>query len=132
MADSSSVLVIISYSKLGFCGGVEPNPVCSTPVRGLVLASLFLGLCVIWLLVVWFFSRECWRGSVGKTSSSWWLGELLSLIVERLYIQGAWTEQRFPLSSFEVSRVWSYRLAAKAAAISVVWVQKWRISGGGL
>ncbi|KAG5397103.1 hypothetical protein IGI04_018917 [Brassica rapa subsp. trilocularis] len=112
MADSSSVLVIVSYSKLGLCGGVEPNPARSTPVRGLVLA--------------------CWRGWVGKASSSWWLGELLSLIVERLYIQGAWTEQRFSLSSFEVSGVWSYRLAGEAAAISVVWVQKWRISGGGL
>lgn len=41
-------------------------------------------------------------------------------------------EQRFPLSSFEVSGVWSYRLAGQAAAILVVWVQKWRIPGGGL
>ncbi|CAN7069890.1 unnamed protein product [Brassica rapa subsp. trilocularis] len=26
-------------------------------------ASPAMGLCVIWLLVVWFLSRECWRGS---------------------------------------------------------------------
>ncbi|KAG5393563.1 hypothetical protein IGI04_023526 [Brassica rapa subsp. trilocularis] len=86
----------------------------------------------LWLLVVWVFSRECWRGSVGKASFSWWLGELFSLIVEHLSIQGAWTEQRFPLSSFEVPGCWSYRLAGEAAAISVVWVQNWRVPGGGL
>ena len=40
MADSSSVLVIFSYSKLGLCGGVEPNPARSTPVRGHVLAAV--------------------------------------------------------------------------------------------
>ncbi|KAF3569234.1 hypothetical protein DY000_02019235 [Brassica cretica] len=121
MADLSSFLVIVSYSKLGLCGGVELNLARSTPVGGLVLAAVVsvpyfaspaMGLCVIWLLVVWFFSRECWRGSVGKVSSSWWLGELLSLIVERLCIQGMWTEQRFPLSSFEVPEFWSYRLGA--------------------
>ncbi|KAH0870464.1 hypothetical protein HID58_077486 [Brassica napus] len=51
---------------------------------------------------------------------------------ERVCIQGAWTEQRFPLLRFEVSGFWSYRLAGEAAAISVVWVQKWRVPGGGL
>ncbi|KAH0856342.1 hypothetical protein HID58_084603, partial [Brassica napus] len=39
----------------------------------------------------------------------------------------AWTEQRFPLSSFEVPGFWSYRLAGEAAAIRMVWVQKWRV-----
>ncbi|KAG5409888.1 hypothetical protein IGI04_006207 [Brassica rapa subsp. trilocularis] len=34
-------------------------------------------------------------------------------------IQGVWNEQRFPLSSYEVSGFWSYRLAGEAAAISV-------------
>ncbi|CAF1908769.1 unnamed protein product [Brassica oleracea var. botrytis] len=34
-------------------------------------------------------------------------------------IQGVWTEQRFPLSSYEVSGFSSYRLAGKTAAISV-------------
>ncbi|KAF2542460.1 hypothetical protein F2Q70_00034856 [Brassica cretica] len=60
------------------------------------------------------------------------LGELLSKEFGRLNIQGVWTELRFPLSSYEVSGSWSYRLAGKAAAISVVCVQKWRLSGGGL
>ncbi|KAH0873694.1 hypothetical protein HID58_071056, partial [Brassica napus] len=45
----------------------------------------------------------------------------------RLCIQGVWTEQRFPLLRFEVPGFWSYRLAGEAAAISVVWVQKWRV-----
>ncbi|KAL0834631.1 hypothetical protein Bca101_086520 [Brassica carinata] len=58
--------------------------------------------------------------------------ELLSKEFGRLNIQGVWTELRFPLSSYEVSGSWSYRLAGKATAISVVWVQKWRLSGGGL
>ncbi|CAF2152739.1 BnaA01g22470D [Brassica napus] len=44
----------------------------------------------------------------------------------RLCIQGVWTEQRFPLSSYEVSGSWSYRLAGEAAAISMVWYR----SGG--
>lgn len=52
---------------------------------------------------------------LGKASSSWWLGELLSLIVECLCIQGAWTEQWFPLSRFEVPGFWSYRLAASSS-----------------
>lgn len=52
---------------------------------------------------------------LGKASSSWCLGELLSLIVERLCIQGAWTEQWFPLSRFEVPGFWSYRLAASSS-----------------
>ena len=60
------------------------------------------------------------------------LGELLSKAFGRVDIQGVWTEQRFPLSSYEVSGSWSYRLAGEAAAISVVWVQKWRLLGGGL
>ncbi|WZZ25306.1 hypothetical protein YC2023_008707 [Brassica napus] len=60
------------------------------------------------------------------------LGELLSKEFGRLNIQGVWTELRFPLSSYEVSGSWSYRLVGKAAAISVVCVQKWRLSGGGL
>ncbi|KAH0913889.1 hypothetical protein HID58_028335 [Brassica napus] len=50
------------------------------------------------------------------------LGELLSKAFGRVDIQGVWTEQRFPLSSYEVSGSWSYRLAGVAAAISVVWV----------
>ncbi|CAN7015315.1 unnamed protein product [Brassica rapa subsp. trilocularis] len=50
------------------------------------------------------------------------LGELLSKEFGRVDIQGVWTEQRFPLSSYEVSGSWSYRLAGVAAAISVVWV----------
>ncbi|KAG5413940.1 hypothetical protein IGI04_001507, partial [Brassica rapa subsp. trilocularis] len=52
---------------------------------------------------------------LGKASSSWWLGELLSLIVECLCIQDAWTEQWFPLSRFEVPGFWSYRLAASSS-----------------
>ncbi|KAF3572925.1 hypothetical protein F2Q69_00060111 [Brassica cretica] len=39
---------------------------------------------------------------------------------ESICIQGAWTEQRFPLSSYEASGVWSYRLACEAATISLV------------
>ncbi|KAF2573887.1 hypothetical protein F2Q70_00006291 [Brassica cretica] len=132
MADLSSFLVIVSYSKLGLCGGVELNLSRSTPVGGLVLAAVVsvpyfaspaMVVCVLIALVpldagyvsfgcLSFGSSPCWRGSVGKASSSWWLGELLSLIVERLCIQGAWTEQRFPLSSFEVPEFWSYHLGA--------------------
>ncbi|KAF8084762.1 hypothetical protein N665_0703s0017 [Sinapis alba] len=33
-------------------------------------------------------------------------------IVKRLCIQGVWTEKRFPLSCYEVSGSWSYRLIA--------------------
>ena len=40
MADLSSFLVIVSYSKLGLCGGVELNLARSTPVGGLVLAAV--------------------------------------------------------------------------------------------
>ncbi|WZZ32688.1 hypothetical protein YC2023_016089 [Brassica napus] len=39
---------------------------------------------------------------------------------ESICIQGVWTEQRFPLSSYEASGVWSYRLACEAATISLV------------
>ncbi|KAF3520044.1 hypothetical protein DY000_02062994 [Brassica cretica] len=38
---------------------------------------------------------------------------------EMLQGGGAWTEQRFPLSSYEVSGCWSSRFAGKAATISV-------------
>ena len=50
----------------------------------------------------------------------WCLGELLSLVFSSIIIQGAWTEQRFPLLSYEASGSWSYRLACEAATISVV------------
>ncbi|KAF2563929.1 hypothetical protein F2Q70_00015543 [Brassica cretica] len=39
---------------------------------------------------------------------------------ESICIQGVWTEQRFPLSSYEASGVWSYRLACEAATISLI------------
>ncbi|KAL0650563.1 hypothetical protein Bca4012_093254 [Brassica carinata] len=74
-----------------------------------------------WLLAIWFFSREWfWRSSFGKTSDLWCLGELLSLVFRSICIQDVWTEQRFPLSSYEASGVWSYRLACEAATISLV------------
>ncbi|CAN7121573.1 unnamed protein product, partial [Brassica rapa subsp. narinosa] len=44
-------------------------------------------------------------------------------------IQGVWTEQRFPLSRYEASGSWSYRLACEAATIKCGWVRKWRLSG---
>ncbi|WZZ35520.1 hypothetical protein YC2023_018921 [Brassica napus] len=61
------------------------------------------------------------------------LGELLSKEFGRLDIQGVWTEKPFPLSSYEVSGSWSYRLAGKAAAISVVGCRSggYRVAGYG-
>ncbi|WZY76653.1 hypothetical protein YC2023_023037 [Brassica napus] len=44
---------------------------------------------------------------------------LVSFFLRMFGIQGVWNEQRFPLSSYEVSGFWSYRLAGEAAAISV-------------
>ncbi|CAF1709917.1 unnamed protein product [Brassica napus] len=135
MTDSSSVLVIVSYSKLGLCGGVDERELGVLSLQRLFLSRLLhpqlWGYVSFGCLSFGFFPVSV--GEVlGKASSSWWLGELLSLIVERLCIQGVWTERRFPLLRFEVPGFWSYRLAGKAAAISVVWVQKWRVPGGGL
>lgn len=56
----------------------------------------------------------------GKTLDLWCLGELLSLVFRSICIQGAWTEQRFLLSSYEASGMWSYWLACEAATISLV------------
>ncbi|KAF2550884.1 hypothetical protein F2Q68_00033772 [Brassica cretica] len=79
----------------------------------------------LWSVVA---AQSCFRSRNG--SSSRVLGELLFKEFGRLDIQGVWTEQRFPLSNYEVSGSWSYRLAGEAATISVVWVQKWRLGGG--
>ncbi|KAH0897644.1 hypothetical protein HID58_047212 [Brassica napus] len=46
-------------------------------------------------------------------------GVWVSFFLRMFGIQGVWTEQRFPLSSYEVSGFSSYRLAGKTAAISV-------------
>ncbi|CAG7907968.1 unnamed protein product, partial [Brassica rapa] len=43
------------------------------------------------------------------------LSRLLHPDYECLCIQGAWTEQWFPLSRFEVPGFWSYRLAASSS-----------------
>ncbi|CAF1920816.1 unnamed protein product [Brassica napus] len=140
MTDSSSVLVIVSYLKLGLCGGVDERELGVVSLQRLFLSRLLhpqlcnicsRGYVSFGCLSFGFFPLSVGE-ILGKASSSWWLGEILSLIVERLCIQGVWTEQRFPLLRFEVPGFWSYRLAGEVAAISVVWVQKWRVPGGGL
>ncbi|CAN7122141.1 unnamed protein product, partial [Brassica rapa subsp. narinosa] len=123
MADSSSVLVIVSYSKLGLCGGVDERELGVLSLRRLFLSRLLhpqlCSLCSRGYVSFGCLSFGSFPVSVGevlgKASSSWWLGELLSLIVECLCIQGAWTEQWFPLSRFEVPGFWSYRLAASSS-----------------
>ncbi|KAF3524782.1 hypothetical protein F2Q69_00046890 [Brassica cretica] len=79
-------------------------------VRGLI------GLLILCLECVTCFSSLFSGGivSIGRMFS------VSSLEFGRLDIQGVWTEQRFPLSSYEVSGSWSYRLAGEAAALSVV------------
>ncbi|CAN7137713.1 unnamed protein product [Brassica rapa subsp. narinosa] len=123
-------------SKLGLCDGVDERELGVLSLRRLFLSRLLHPQ--LWGYVSFgclsFGSFPVSVGEVlGKASSSWWLGELLSLIVECLCIQGAWTEQWFPLSRFEVPGFWSYRLAAsssdKCGLGAEVEGTGWRVAG---
>ncbi|CAF1928030.1 unnamed protein product [Brassica oleracea] len=76
--------------------------------------------------------RKGSKCSVGCGLAVFLLGVMCPMVAWHLFllrclcIQGVWTVQRFPLSSYEVSGSWSYCLAGKAAAIEVF---GWR-SGG--
>ncbi|KAF3604832.1 hypothetical protein DY000_02046403 [Brassica cretica] len=83
--------------------------------------------------------RKGSKCSVGCGLAVFLLGVMCPMVAWHLFllpclcIQGVWTVQRFPLSSYEVSGSWSYCLAGKAAAIEVFGCRSggYRVAGFG-